>query len=228
MKVDLTSIKKSAGKLLDRFAKNGVQESDGRIVMVGDEKVVVPPRFAEICEAIALEKLQNLLGVKGMMSLKHFRGGNLIAETPLGPNTWTTEGMAWALNVLFGSTAKATAVYMGIFKNNVTPALADTAATKLGAAGAYGECQDADYTAATNRPAYTVVNTSTAVVTNSAAAASFTIVQSFTLYGAFLATSQAKTATTGVLICGKKLASARAVEATDVIAITYSQTLTTS
>lgn len=171
------------------------------------------------------------LAFHGHVFTDHFRDGKLIHTCDQGGNTFTTEGMAYMLNVIFGTTSKAGAAifYVGIFKNNVTPAVGDTAAVKLGAAGTYGECQDADYDSpATNKPAYTIASTATASCTNAAAAASFTMNAGITVYGAFLSTALAKTATTGTLMCAKAFASARAVIADDVLAVTYVISCTTS
>ncbi len=168
------------------------------------------------------------LAVHGLVTLEHFRDGNLI-HVQSGKNTFTTEGMARLLNAVFRAQAVDAAIYCGIFKNNVVPALANTAAACLGAAGTYGECQDADYDSPlTNRPAYTMAATSTAVATNTASKATFVMNASITVYGAFLASSQAKTATTGTLYCAKAFASSRAVIADDELAVTYQITCTTS
>ena len=168
------------------------------------------------------------LQLHGDVTLEHFRAGGLL-HTQTGRNTFTTEGMARLLNVQFRAQATDAAIYVGIFKNNVTPAVGDTAAVKLGAAGTYGECQDADYDSpATNRPAYTMAATSTAVATNAASKATFVMNASITVYGAFLASSQAKTATTGTLFCAKAFASSRAVIADDELAVTYQISCTTS
>jgi hypothetical protein len=168
------------------------------------------------------------LVLHGDVTLDHYRGGSLV-HTQTGSNTFTTEGMARILNVQFRAQATDAAIYVGIFKNNVTPATGNTAAVCLGAGGTYGECQDADYDSpATNRPAYTIASTSTASCTNAASAASFTMHASITVYGAFLASSQAKTATTGTLFCGKAFGTARAVIDADVLAVTYVLTTTTS
>jgi hypothetical protein len=173
------------------------------------------------------------LAFQGQVTCDHFRDGKRI-HTQIGKNTFTTQGMAYLLNIIFGTTSKAGSAifYVGIFHNNVTPGLTDTAAAALGAAGTYGESQDADYsTPATNKPAYTIVATSTASCTNAAAAASFTIangVSNLTIYGAFLSTSTAKTAVDGYLMCAKKFGTARAVIAADVLAVTYVVTATTS
>lgn len=172
--------------------------------------------------------IESNLAMHGHVWTEHFRDGRLIDFTDHGSNTFTTEGMANILNTYFKAATQPAAIYCGVFKNNVVPALADTAAVKLGAAGTYGECQDADYTPATNRPAYTIATTATASITNTASKAEFTVAAAATWYGAFLATSQAKTATTGTLICAKKFTTARAVEIADVINVIYAITMTTS
>ena len=167
----------------------------------------------------------------GQVFTDHFRNGSLLAHNDQGSNTFTTEGMAALLNIMFGNVAKAATpiFYVGIFKNNVNPALGDTAAVKLGAAGTYGECQDADYdTPLTDKPSYVIATTATAVATNAAAAAAFTMLAAITVYGAFLSTEKAKTATTGYLMCGKKFGTARAVIDNDVLSVTYVITASTS
>jgi hypothetical protein len=165
----------------------------------------------------------------GFVTLEHYRNQELIHKES-GFNTFTTEGMAYMLNVMFKDTARPSAQYIGLFKNNVTPANANTAAVHLGAAGTYGECQDADYTPATNRPLYTAATTTTASITNVASKAEFTIAQDISpgIYGAFITTTQAKTDTTGKLMCAKKFAAVRGVLTADVLAITYVISCTSS
>jgi hypothetical protein len=168
----------------------------------------------------------------GNVKLEHYRDGVCLYDAwEPKPNIFTTAGMAYLLNVMFHDISKAASNiwYVGIFKNNVTPALGDTAAAKLGAGGDYGECQDADYDSpATNKPSYVPVDTATAVITNAASKAEFTIAASITVYGAFLSTVAAKTATTGYLMCAKAFAASRAVVDNDVLAITYQITASSS
>jgi hypothetical protein len=169
------------------------------------------------------------LAFHGDVTCDHYRDGKLI-HTQTGRNTFTTEGMAYLLNVMFYTTSKAGSAifYVGIYHNNVTPATTSTAAACLGAAGTFGESQDADYTPNTNKPVYTTVSTSTASCTNAAAPAVFTVVTGFTAYGAFLSTAQAKTATTGTLMAAKLFGTARAVITADILAVTYVVNCTTS
>jgi hypothetical protein len=169
------------------------------------------------------------LAFHGDVTCDHYRDGKLI-HTQTGRNTFTTEGMAYLLNVMFYTTSKAGSAifYVGIYHNAVTPATTSTAAACLGAAGTFGESQDADYTPSTNKPSYVTVSTATAVCTNAAAPASFTIAQGFTAYGAFLSTAAAKTATSGTLMAAKLFGTARAVIAADVLSVTYVISATTS
>jgi len=178
----------------------------------------------------ALKHIQESnLQMHGHVWTEHWRNGILLEACDEGSNTFTTEGMANILNTYFKAATQPSAIYCGIFKGNVTPALTDTAAAALGASGRFTECLDADYgTPATNRPAYTIATTTTAAITNSASKAEFTIAASITVYGAFLATSQAKTATTGTLICGKRFTTSKACEADDQLAVTYGISLTSS
>jgi len=172
------------------------------------------------------------LGFIGNVHVKHTRGDKILHDAwEPEHNTFTTEGMAYLLNIIFGATSKAAAAiwYVGIFKSDVTPAVGDTIAAKLGASGTYGECQDADYDdPATNKPAYTIATTTTAVCTNSASKATFVMAASITVYGAFLSDAAAKTATSGHLMCAKRFAASRAVIADDELAVTYQITCTTS
>ena len=166
---------------------------------------------------------------EGKVTMEHWRQGDML-YTETGTNTFTTEGMAKLLNIIFHDISKAASHiwYVGIFKNNITPALADTGA-KLGSGNAYGECQDADYDSPlTNRPAYTTEDTSTAVITNVNSKAHFVMNASITVYGAFLVDQAAKTNASGVLMCAKRFGTPRAVIADDEIYVTYQITCTTS
>ena len=199
------------------------------------EKKVIPIDLGNIRDSAearyaAKHFMESGLNFHGHVFTDHFRDGKLIHSCDQGGNTFTTEGLNYLLDIIFGTTSKAGSAiwYVGIFKNNVTPGLTDTAA-KLGAAGAYGECQDADYDLpATNKPAYTIAAAASNSCTNAASAASFTIAKSITVYGAFLGTGAAKTDTTGKLMCAKKFTTARAVVDNDVLAVTYVITCTTS
>lgn len=169
------------------------------------------------------------VGFEGLVTAEFIRQGKVFG-VDIGKNTFTTEGMARMLNIMFHDIAKAASHiwYVGLFKNNITPALADTG-TKLGSGNAYGECQDADYdNPLTNRRQYITEDTTTAVITNVNSKAQFTMNASITVYGAFLASGTAKTDTSGILMCAKRFGTPRAVIADDEIYVTYQITATTS
>ena len=177
--------------------------------------------------------IESHLGFQGIWQCDQYRDGKLISGGyPETPNTFTTEGMARLLNIIFHDISKPASEiwYVGIYKNNVTPAVGNTAATCLGASGTYGACQDADFDdPATNYPPYTTADTDTASITNSVAGkAEFTIAASITIYGAFLSSIQAKTGTSGYLMCAKKFSSSRAVIDDDILYVTYTISATTS
>lgn len=169
---------------------------------------------------------------RGIWQCDQFRDGQLISggySEP--PNIFPTVGIGRMLTVYFHDVAKAAAeiFYVGIFKANVTPAAGDTAAVKLGAAGTYLECQDADYDLPlTDKPAYNTVDTATATITNSGSKAEFTMADTLTVFGSFLGTEAAKIATTGYLTAAKKFTTSRAVIDDDVLSITYSISVTSS
>ncbi|AZF89941.1 MAG: hypothetical protein PHV90_10020 [Smithella sp.] len=200
------------------------------------ERKVIPIDLGNIRDSVearyaAKHFMESGINFHGQVFTKHFREGKLIHECDQGGNIFTTQGMNYMLEVMFGTTSKAGSAifYVGIFKNNVTPALADTASVKLGAAGTYGECQDADYDSPlTNKPSYTIAAAASGSCTNSASPASFTMAQSITVYGAFLSTDPAKTATTGYLMCAKKFTTARAVIDNDVLSINYTISCTST
>lgn len=195
-----------------------------------DTRIILPNRDDKDLIYAAKHRLESGLGFQGIVTADHFRDGKLI-HTQTGKNIFTTAGRNYLLDIIFGSTSKAASpiFYVGIFKNNVVPAAADIPSTQLGAVGTYGECQDADYgTPATNKPSYTIAAAAAAACTNSAAPAAFTIAASITIYGAFLSTVAAKTATTGYLMCAKKFDASRAVVLNDILAVTYAVSATST
>lgn len=169
------------------------------------------------------------LTLEGMVRMEHYRGDKLLHDE-IGKNTFMTAGMAFLLNTIFHDLEKAASNiwYVGIFKGNITPDVADTAA-KLGSGNAYSECQDADYDdPITSKPSYIPIDTVTAVITNAGSKAHFVMAAGITVYGAFLSSVAAKTATTGTLMCAKRFGTPRAVIADDEIYVTYQITCTTS
>lgn len=180
----------------------------------------------------ALKHQNDGVSFQGIWQCDQFRNGKLIAGGyPESPNLFPTVGIGRMLTVYFHDIAKAAEeiFFVGLFKNNITPAAGDTAA-KLGNGNAYGECQDADYDLPlTDKPAYTTADTVTATITNAVAGkAEFTMAASITVYGAFLGTSKAKTAVDGYLTAAKKFDASRDVIDDDVLSVTYTISVTSS
>lgn len=169
------------------------------------------------------------ISFRGDVFLDHKRDGEYLCfEEHMGKNIIPTEGLNALLDTAVGGASQLASWYVGIFKGNYTPIASNTAANALGAAGLYTECQDADYDPATNRPAYTLVAASAGVITNAASKAEFTMKASITVYGAFVTSGQAKTATSGKLLAAKKFDAARTVVNTDILYVTYQITAISS
>jgi hypothetical protein len=180
----------------------------------------------------AKHPIESHIGFEGIYQCDVFRRGTLISGGyPEPPNTFTTEGIARMLNIMFHDIAKDASHiwYVGLFKNNVTPAVGNTAAVHLGAAGTYGAVQPTTDIDEAAYQSYTTADTATASITNSVAGkAEFTIADTITIYGAFLGSSSDPTDTSGYLMSAKKFTSARAVVDDDEVSITYAISVTTS
>jgi hypothetical protein len=200
----------------------------GRIIPV---KMNMEPILENRELAYAVKHQGDGMYFQGLWQCDQFRDGKLISggyKEP--PNIFPTIGIGRMLTVYFHDLAKAEGnmFYVGIFLNNITPVAGDTAA-KLGAAGAYGEGQDASYDLPlTDKPAYTTVDTTTATITNSASKAEFTIADTVVVYGAFLGTSKAKTAVDGYLTAAKRFTSSRSCIDDDVLSIQYDISVSSS
>lgn len=168
------------------------------------------------------EIMRGNMGLTGIVTLKHFRKDKLIYQNEESHNLLVDQGLNHFLNVVMGVDAKITTWYVGIFTNNVTPAAADTPGAQLGAAGTYGEGQDADYDLPlTNKPEYIDAPAVAKVMSNSGTPASFTIAATLTIFGAFISSVSAKTATTGTLLAAKQFDASRAVIDNDILTVQY-------
>jgi hypothetical protein len=144
------------------------------------------------------------------------------------PNLLPTEGLVHILNVVLGSTAKAAAFYLALYAGAVAPASSWTAANVTAnsteiTSGSEGYSESV-------RQTLTVVDATTASITNAAAKAAFTIITatSLTVNGCFLASASAKGATSGVLLSASRFASARSLSNADVFNLGYTVSLTSS
>lgn len=138
--------------------------------------------------------------------------GNLIDEQVVH-NIFPTEGMIYLLGAGFGSTSKIATFFCGLFQGNYTPLVTDTAAAFPAAATestAYAE---------TTRVAFTPNAVTTAQIDNVGLEADFTINASVTIYGAFLASSQAKGSVLGKLISAAKFGTPQIAVAGNVLSL---------
>ena len=122
------------------------------------------------------------------------------------------------LNVYFRGATQISTWYLGLFEGNYTPVAGVTAATITSASTeciAYAE---------TVRQTYTTVTTTTKVLTNAAAVATFTINATKTIYGAFLVSNATKSGTTGTLFSAARFATSKSVVNTDQLLLTYTFT----
>ncbi len=152
--------------------------------------------------------------VGGSFHIEHVRAGKVIDEFDC-PNLVVNEGLDHVLNAIFHGTTQITAWYLGLFEANYTPVATVTAATITAASTestAYDETVRQDYNEAASAGQS---------ITNSANKATFTMNATKTIYGAFLVSAQAKSATTGTLMSAAKFSAAKSVVDDDQLLLTY-------
>jgi len=174
----------------------------------------------------AKHQVESNLGLVGIWQCDQYRDGKLISGGYPEPtrNTFTTEGVAYFLNILFYTTAKSAARiwYVGIYDLDVTPAVGNTAAVHLGAGGTYGAMQATTEIDEATYPEYTAAAISAArIATNAANKAEFTIAATRTVYGAFLGDDSDPTGVAGHLLAAKKFTASRDVIDNDVLYVSY-------
>lgn len=131
------------------------------------------------------------------------------------PNVVVDEGLDHVLDVVFHGETQVDPWYVGIFEGDYTPDSDDTAAnitSNSTESTAYDESTRVEYEEAA---------ADSQSITNSANTADFTINDTKTIYGAFLVSASAKSATTGTLMAASRFSASRPVVATDVLSITY-------
>lgn len=142
------------------------------------------------------------------------RGGRTIDEFEC-PNLVVNEGLNSLLDIMFHGVSQISTWYLGLFEGNYTPVATVTAATITSAST---ECTTY---AASTRVAYDEAASSAQSITNSASRASFVFTSDKTIYGAFLVSASAKSATSGKLFSAAAFASAKTVETDDELLLTY-------
>ncbi len=136
-------------------------------------------------------------------------------------NVVTKEGKNYLLKAgVLGNETPITNWYIGLIGANVTPTENDKASTALGTNGSYSEVTAYTETA---RLAYAATfDAQNNRLINSANPATFTInANNTTIYGAFIVSSQAKQANTGILLSAGVFTSAKTLGVDDQINITY-------
>lgn len=165
-------------------------------------------------EAGILIPIGAALAVGGVFSGQLVRNGEVIDEWH-DHNLITNEGLNHILDTVLHGTAQVSTWYLGLFEGNYTPVATVTAAT---IAAASTECTAYNET---TRQEYVEAAASAQSITNSAARATFTFNATKSIYGAFLVSASAKSATTGVLLSASRFSAAKAVANDDQLLLTY-------
>lgn len=159
--------------------------------------------------------------VGGIMTFEHLRGGELI-EIEHAHNIVTNQGLNHILDVVLHGTTAVSPWYIAPFEGNYTPLATDTAANITANST---ECTAYDEA---TRVEYNEAAASSQSTTNSANKATFTFNATKTIYGAFLASASAKSATTGTLLAAVKAGTSKAVVSADQLLITYTISATST
>ncbi len=158
-------------------------------------------------------KSSSSLAMSGKYIGQIIRKGVVIDEFEFD-NLVVDQGLNYALNSGFGQTAAISPWYIGLFKGNYTPTTDAAAAT---IAGLSTECT----TYAGNRPVWTTVASTAKQLTNGASRASFVFSASDLIYGAFLVSSATKGGPAGTLFSAARFTTAKAVDISDELLVTY-------
>jgi hypothetical protein len=154
---------------------------------------------------------------QGVYEGEHRRNGQVI-ERFTDYNLVTNEGLNKLLDVMFNGATQITTWYVAPFEGNYTPLATVTAATITSAST---ECTAYDES---TRVEYVEAAASSQSITNSASRATFTFNATKTIYGAFLVSASAKSATTGTLFSATRFSTSKAVVDNDELLLTYTFT----
>lgn len=157
---------------------------------------------------------RNELKVGGRFAVEHIREGELIDEFEV-PNLVVNEGLNHILNTVLNAGTPVTTWYLGLFEGNYTPIATVTAAT-IAAASTESTAYDES-----TRQEYVEAAASGQSITNAASKATFTLNATKNIYGAFLVSASAKSATSGVLLAAARFSSPKAVVDDDQLLLTY-------
>lgn len=160
--------------------------------------------------------------IAGKFGSEVWRDGELIMPYEENHNIVTNEGLNHMLDVVLHATAANATWYAGIFKGNYTPLATDT-----GANIAANSTEATEYSEAT-RVEYVEAASASQSITNSANKATFTINATVTIYGAFLASTNTKSGTSGVCFAASKFSSSRDLVLNDELLVTYTVSATST
>lgn len=150
----------------------------------------------------------------GVFACEHYRKGKLIDQWE-DHNLVVNEGLNHILDVEFHAATQITTWYLAPFEGNYTPVATVTAATITAAST---ECTAYDES---TRVEYNEAAAASQSITNSANKAAFTFNATKTIYGFFLASASAKSATSGKLFAAARFSSSKGVADDDQILVTY-------
>lgn len=157
---------------------------------------------------------KNELRVGGEFIVEHVRNGEVI-DTERCPNIVVNEGLNHLLDVLLHGSTQVNPWYIGLFEGNYTPLASVTAATITAAST---ECTAYDES---TRAEYVEAAASSQSTTNAASKATFTMNATKTVYGAFMVSASAKSATTGTLLSAARFGTAKSLADDDQLLVTY-------
>ena len=166
------------------------------------------------------------LSAGGVFSVGIIRDGAFLGWQK-DKNLVTTVGRNYLLDVSLGGSSATASWYIGMFKNNVTPAAGDTAAD-LGVK--YTELTE--YSEATREVWTKNAAASSGAMSNSVARAEFNLTGSVTAYGAFFSSASAKSPNagynTGTLLAATAFSPSRALVNGDVLLVQYDFSVTST
>lgn len=150
--------------------------------------------------------------------------GNIKYED-IAANKVTSVGIQHTLDVVLRNQTQTAQWSVGLYQNNLTPAITMTSSDIGTTAGVSVIEEFTSYTEAA-RQAYNPTAATLTNISNATQRAVFTCNGAATVYGMFLANNSTKAASTGLLFSVGSFATAATVQSGDTIEVTYTLTLT--
>lgn len=183
----------------------------------------IPVKTVITPELITQNHFDPRIPIGTLWEFEHYRKGRLIDQWKQG-NITTDEGLDAFLNIMFGTVAKITPWYIGVFESDTTPLAAHTYAVP-----GYTEC--VAYTEGA-RVEFIDVPAASQIMSNVASKAIFTFNATKTIYGAALVGGGSAPSDNtdkvggGTLFASSKFGTSKSVVSTDVLLVTCTITLT--